>query len=226
MTEIRSKDEYTYSHCVNVAFYSMLIAKWLKLSDIDINKAIQSGLLHDIGKAKIPVELLNKKGSLTKEEYEIIKKHSIFGYEIIKEMQEIDSDVKNAVLLHHERVDGSGYPFHYYRDDLNLYSRIVAVADVFDAMTSDRVYKKRISPFEVFEMFQTMGLAIFDSNILITFINKIATYLIGANVFLSNGDIAEISFIPPQSVIYPIVKTTAGYIDLSNTEDVKILSMI
>jgi putative nucleotidyltransferase with HDIG domain len=226
LAEIRSKDEYTYTHCVNVAFYSMLIAKWLKLPNVEINKAIQAGFLHDIGKVKAPEELLNKKGILTQEEFEIIKRHPIHGYEIIKDITEIDTDVKDAVLLHHERVDGSGYPFHYYRDNLSLYSRVVAIADVFDAMTSDRVYKKRTTPFEVFEMFQTMGITIYDSDILKTFINKLSIYLIGVNVCLSNGDTAELIFVPPQNVSYPIVKTTTGYIDLSQINDIKILHMV
>jgi putative nucleotidyltransferase with HDIG domain len=226
LSDIRSTDEYTYIHSVNVAFYSMLIAKWLKLSDNEINKAIQSGLLHDVGKIKIPHEILNKKGALTKNEYELIKNHTLLGYEIVESTNGFDRDIKNAVLLHHERMDGSGYPFNYRPNRLNLYSRIVAVADVFDAMTSERVYKGRCTPFDAFEMFQTDGVSMFDTKILNVFLSNLTNYLVGSNVLLSNGDVGEIVFIPFQSLSCPIVKIPAGYLDFSKESNVKISNMI
>ena len=226
MSEIRSSDEYTYTHCVNTAFYSMLIANWLKLSDHEINKVIQSGLLHDIGKSKIPSQILCKGGILTKEEFEVIKMHTILGYEIVETIDDIDRDVKNAILLHHERIDGSGYPLKASSDCINLYTRIVAVADVFDAMTSDRVYKKRVTPFEVFEMFETVGIGMFDIKVLRVFLNNLAAHLVGAKVILSNGEIGEIVYIPLQNLTCPIVKVAFGYVDLSQEKSILILSMI
>lgn len=225
LSEIRGADEYTYTHCVNVAFYSMLIAKWMKLSENEISKAIQSGLLHDIGKTKIPDEILNKGSILTKEEYEVMKRHTILGYEIIKEINDIDDDVKDAVLLHHERMDGSGYPLNSSGDSINLLARIVAVADVFDAMTSDRVYKKRSTPFEAFEMFYTVGMSMFDTDVINVFLKKMAVFLVGANVQLSNGETGEIVFIPLQCINHPIIKTSSDYLDLSQ-DSIKVLSMI
>lgn len=225
IANIQSTDEYTYTHCVNVAFYSMLIARWLKLSDYEIDKAIQSGFLHDVGKSKIPNEILNKRGVLTKEEFEVIKKHTILGHEIV-DIDGIDNDIKKAVLLHHERIDGSGYPYSYRMKHMNLYSRIVAVADVFDAMTSDRVYKKRSTPFDTFEMFQTVGISMFDTNILNVFLNKLATYLIGSKVLLSNGDEGEIVFISMKNLSSPIIKISSGYLDFSKEIAVSIIKMI
>lgn len=225
LSDIRSSDEYTYTHCVNVAFYSMLIAKWLKLSDSEINKAIQSGLLHDVGKSKIPNEILNKKGILTKDEFEAIRKHTILGHEIV-DVDGIDIDIKNAVLLHHERIDGSGYPYRYHANNMNIYSKIVAVADVFDAMTSDRVYKKRSTPFEAFEMFQTIGICMFDTKILNVFLNNLAAYLVGSNVILSNGQVGEIVFIPLQNRTSPIIKISSGYLDLSKENEISITNLI
>ncbi|MDF2541382.1 MAG: hypothetical protein K0S47_1100 [Herbinix sp.] len=226
LLEIRSTDEYTYRHCVNVSFYSMLIAKWLKLSEQEIKKATQAGLLHDIGKTKIPNEILNKKGSLSTEEYNEIKKHTILGYDIIKNIDYFDNDVKKAVLLHHERMDGSGYPFHYQADHLNLYSRIVAVADVFDAMTSNRVYKNKSTPFDVFDIFKTIGYTMFDPKILTVFMNNLATYLVGAKVMLSTGEVGKIAFIPLHQITYPIIELPSGYVDLSKDFHIKIVSMI
>lgn len=226
MAEIKSVDNYTYNHCVNVAFYSMLIGKWLYLSDIEINYIIQSGLLHDIGKSKIPSEILNKGGILTKEEYEIIKGHTTLGYRMVEDIHEIDSDIKKAILQHHERIDGSGYPFSISKNRINLYARIVAVADVFDAMTSDRAYKKKVTPFETFEMFQTVGIGIFDTKVLKTFLKNIAAHLVGANVLLNNGEIGEVIFVPLHNLTSPIVKVSKRYLDISRENDIKILSMI
>lgn len=226
LNEMRDSDGYTYIHSVNVAFYSMLIAKWLELSDCEIDKAIQSGLLHDVGKSQIPIEILNKKGKLTIEEYEVIKKHTLLGYDILEHIDYFDHEIKKAVLLHHERTDGSGYPFHYNIADMNLYSRIVAVADVFDAMTSERVYKKRVTPFEVIDMFQTIGISMFDTKILNTFLKNLAVYLMGSSVLLDNGQIGEIVYIPFHDMICPIIKVASEYLDLSKDNSVKIMSMI
>lgn len=226
LAEVRNADQYTYSHCVNVAFYAMLIAKWLKLSDSKIQKAIQSGLLHDIGKAKVPNKILCKCGILTKDEFDVMKMHTIFGYEMVKDIADINLDIKNAILLHHERIDGSGYPFQMNLDTINLYSRIIAVADVFDAMTSERVYKKRSTPFEVFEMFSTIGTSMFDPNVLQTFMNNLSAYLIGSNVLLNNGEIGEIAYIPLQNPAFPVIKVSSGYLDLSQEKNMRIVSMI
>jgi putative nucleotidyltransferase with HDIG domain len=226
LEQINSMDEYTYTHSVNVAFYSMLIAKWLELSDRKVKTAIKAGLLHDIGKIKIPNEILNKKASLTREEFEIIKEHTILGYEMLKDVNEIDTEIKKAVLLHHERIDGSGYPYHFYSDNLNLYSKLVAIADVFDAMTSDRVYKSRSTPFEAFEMFMSTGVGIFDIKILKVFLNKLSGYLVGSRVLLSNGKTGEIVYIPLQNITYPIIRVESEYMDLSQHEEMKIISMM
>lgn len=226
LSEVRSIDEYTYAHCVNTAFYSMLIAKWLNLSNYEVEKAIQSGLLHDIGKSKIPNEILSKAGALSKEEYEVVKQHTILGYQMVEDINDLDADIKSAILLHHERIDGSGYPFHACSDSMSLFSKIVAVADVFDAMTSDRVYKKRKTPFQAFEMFQITGIGIFDSRILRVFMNNLSAYLIGLSVELSNMEIGEIVYIPLQNPTCPVVKASSSYIDLSQENRIQVLSMI
>jgi putative nucleotidyltransferase with HDIG domain len=224
--EVRKKDEYTYYHSINVAFYSMLIAKWLKLSRDDIKKAVLSGLLHDIGKIKIPDAILNKKGRLTKEEFEIVKSHPVHGYEIADGIELLDRDIKNAILHHHERMDGSGYPFRYSAKNINLYSRIVAVADVFDAMTSERIYKGKNTPFEVFHMFLAEGAVMFDIRILNVFMKNMANYLTGSRVQLSSGETGDIVYIPYQCLIFPIVKAADRYIDLSQDSDIKIIKML
>lgn len=228
LIKLKTADEYTYYHSVNVAFYSMLLSNWLKLSESKIEKVIQAGLLHDLGKIRIPGDILNKKGILTREEFDIIKEHTLLGFEMVKKIADIDLEVKKAVLLHHERLDGSGYPYQYKHEneELNIYSKIVAIADVFDAMTSERVYKKKATPFEAFEMFQTVGLSMFDTKMTKVFIEKMAVYLVNSEVLLSSGEQGKIVYIPLHSVTCPVIQTSSGYIDLSQTKEVRILSMI
>lgn len=215
LSDLSHKDEYTYTHCINVAFYSLLIGKWLNLGEEGIWKVIQAGLLHDIGKAKIHPDILNKKGRLTPAEYELIKKHTVIGYELVKGITGLDEDVKKAILLHHERVDASGYPFRYSQDNINLYAKIVAVADVFDAMTSDRVYKQKVTPFEAFEMFKQIGVGIFDIAVLNVFLRNMAIYYTGTKVLLNTGEVGEIVYIPPQDILSPVIQAPLKTYDLS-----------
>jgi putative nucleotidyltransferase with HDIG domain len=226
LAEMRNIDEYTYTHSVNVAFYSMLIAKWLNLPEFKIHEAIQAGLLHDIGKVKISDEILNKKGKLTSEEYEVMKKHSIYGYDLIKNMSEFSDHIKNGVLMHHERMDGSGYPYGISGVSIWLYAKIISVSDIYDAMTHDRVYKKKATPFEVFQMFLTTGMCTLDTLVLKTFLNKLPAYFVGTTVELNNGETGEIVYVPPHDIASPVVRVAKKYYDLSSINELKIFSMI
>ncbi len=226
LNEVRDFDEYTYSHCVNVSFYSMLIAKWLELPEKKVLNAVYAGLLHDVGKMKISDEIINKKESLTKKDFEEIKKHTIYGYDIVNEIEGLDIGVKRAALLHHEREDSTGYPLGIQGNEINLYSKIVAVADVYDAMTSDRVYKKRETPFDVFEMFLTIGISSFDSTVLRVFLNNIAAYYVDANIALDNGKVGKIVYIPPHDITSPIISVDSEYIDFSKDNRYRMLGLI
>ncbi len=226
LNEIKGYDDYTYSHSVNVGFYSMLIGKRLKMPDSQLIDLIQAGLLHDIGKIKIDNQLLNKPGKLTDDEFETIKKHSMLGYEILNDTQSINNDIKKAVLMHHERIDGSGYPLGAKGDEIGEYARIVAISDVYDAMTSDRPYKKRATPFDAFHMFLTSGLCTFCARTTQTFLLNFSTHLVGAKVQLDSGDIGEIVYIPPHEIINPIVRIGSTFKKLSINESPRIVSFV
>lgn len=226
LSDLKATDEYTYTHCVNVAFYSMLIAKWLDLPEFMIQETVQAGLMHDLGKVKIPDEILNKKGKLTEEEFEVIKKHSIYGYDLIKGVREFSESTKIAVLLHHERSDGSGYPYGISGDAIEQYARIISVADVFDAMTQDRVYKKKVTPFETFQMFLTIGISSFDTKVLNTFLKNLPSLYVGMNVVLNNGERGEIVYVPPQDITSPVIHTCSDFIDLSRENGIKLVDIV
>lgn len=225
LLQLREADEYTFSHCINTAFYCMLIGNWLGLPESGIKKAVQAGVLHDVGKALIPDEVLNKKGRLTAEEFEIIKKHPEIGFELVKNITGLESDILDGVLHHHERMDRSGYPGKVSGEAIGLYARIVAVADVFDAMTSDRVYKKGATPFEAFRMFQTIGPGMFDPEIVFPFIKRLSAHYVGCRVLLDDRTEGEIVYVPPQDVSSPIIRVGELVMDLSARPDLKILSV-
>ncbi len=137
-------DIYTKGHSENVANYSRDLAEYIGLSDKKVNEIYWAGLVHDTGKVLIDKSIINKKGKLTKEEYEIMKKHPMFGYKALNE-SEVTKDIAKYVLYHHERIDGDGYPEGLKGEEIPIESRIIAIADSFDAMTAERNYKKNIS---------------------------------------------------------------------------------
>ena len=223
---IRQQDEGIYSHSINTAFYSMLIAKWLGWNKSFIKKAVQGGLLHDVGKSRIPVEILDKKQKLTNDEFEIIRKHPIYGYYILDENNFVDMDVKRATLLHHERTNRTGYPFRLSSDSIGQFAKVVSIADVYDAMTSNRVYKKCVAPFRVFEMFLSEGLPQFDTCMLVEFVRHITSYYIGSRVVLNTGESGKIVYIPVDDVTSPIVCVDNKYFNLRSRKDLKIVRIL
>lgn len=226
LNQMRSVDEYTYAHSVNVSLLCMLIGKWLKF---DINKVkllVQAGLLHDIGKSKVPPEILNKPGELTPEEFEEIKKHPLHGYRVLEGTADIHKDVSMAVLMHHERDDGSGYPLGAKGSQIHEFAKIVSVADIYDAMTSARVYREKGSPFEVFELMENNTFGVLDPVTVNAFLNNIASYYIGDFVRLSSNEIGEIIYINPRHISQPLVKVGEKYIDLTIETKIKILELM
>lgn len=202
---IKGYDDYTYSHSINVAFYGMLIAKWMGMSEKNIWEITQAGLLHDIGKAKIPKKILKKKNRLTDFEFEVMKNHSDKGYQML-DQEFVGETVKTAVRMHHERLNGTGYPDGIGSQELSEYSKIIAIADVYDAMTSDRPYKKRTTPFRAFQMFATSGVEEFDFKIVRNFSEHLYTNLIGAKVVLDSGISGIIDYISLEETENPIVR--------------------
>ena len=222
---MRQSSDITYAHSINVAMICHTIAKWIGMSEEEATMAFTCGILHDIGKLRIPDEIINKTGKLTKEEFDLLKTHPIEGYNMLKELP-IDKHIKNATLMHHERSDGSGYPIGMKGNDIDKYARIVAIADVYEAATAPRVYRKGLSPFEVFEMFEKEGIQKYDTQMIMTFMEKLAdTYMLN-RVRLSNGMIGKIVFINKQTVSRPVVKCGETFVDLSKEPDITITEII
>lgn len=227
LNKIKIADEYTYSHCINVSLYSILMGKWLELPESEIKLLMLAGILHDVGKAKIPNDILNKKGPLTQEEFEVIKMHPLFGFEIIKDNTGINKKVKEAVLMHHEKENGTGYPFGIKSVSISSFAKIISIADAFDALTSERVYKKRQTPFDTFREFERIvGEGHYDPSILLKFIHNISQYYVGSRVMMSTGKFGEIVYVPPHNISNPVVRVDGSFIDLSAQRGMKIIEML
>lgn len=187
LTDLRCFDGYTYAHSVNVAVLSCIIGFGLKMKDEELEQLVMAGLLHDMGKLVIPPEILNKTKRLTNEEYEIMKSHANLSYEIIRERWDISSYVKVAVHYHHENEDGSGYPEGIDGENLSIYTKILHVADVYDALISKRPYKNPYSPYEACEYLMGAGGIMFDTKVVEALLLYVPFYPKGTQVKLSDG---------------------------------------
>lgn len=214
---LRSVDDSVYSHSLNVAMISRILGKWLKWSSADLDQLVLAGLLHDIGKLTIPSEILNKEGKLTDEEFEQIRWHPRAGYDLIKDLK-IDSRIKKAALQHHERCDGSGYPMCVDEIMLDDFAMVVAIADVYDAMTAARKYRAPLCPFQVIREFEHDGYHKYKTEFLLTFLRRIATTYQNNRVILSDGQAAKIILLNQNTLSEPLVQLNDGScIDLANS---------
>jgi len=223
---IKESDEHTYHHCVNVSLLSNLYGRWLALPENELVDLTTAGMLHDIGKTKIPDAILNKKGKLTDEEFFVMKKHPVFGYRLLQN-QDIPEGIKLGALMHHEKLDGSGYPMGAREEQIGKIAKIIAICDIYDAMTSNRVYRGKICPFEVIKMFESKVYGELDTQYLLIFLNNIAYTYIGSWIRLTDGVEAEVVFINGSQLSRPIVRTLdEKFIDLSVNKNISIDSLV
>lgn len=224
--KIQKQDGYTYQHSLNVAIIAGVIGKWFKYQGRELADLILAGLLHDIGKLMVPLRILNKPEKLSSEEMQEIKKHPGYGYRLIKDA-DISQKVKSAIIQHHERYDGSGYPKGLKLAEINDYAAIIAVADIYDAITTNRVYRGKQTPLLAAEILAEQMYGQLDPHICNTFLAYLNKSCIGANVRLSDGRAAKIIHIDSQRICWPIIKTTDGQIiDLSMDRTVDLLEFL
>ena len=210
ISALKVSDEYTFKHSVDVATMSMIVSRQYGLPDEQIYEIGISGLLHDIGKSKIPNEILNKAGKLTDEEFALIKQHSLLGYQILKDKPELSNAIKLGVLQHHEKINGSGYPMGATEDKIHIFAKIIAVADIYDALVTERPYKKAFTPRDAVEMIMAMTGEL-DLKVMQSFLESVILYPVGTNVDLSNGEKAKVVANNPKYVLRPtVVGLTSG----------------
>lgn len=204
ISALKTSDEYTFKHSVDVATMSMIVAKKMKMSSKDVYNIGIAGLLHDMGKSKIPNKILNKPAKLNEEEFAFMKKHSEFGYTILKDKNEFEKSIPIAVLQHHEKMNGTGYPFGCRENMITPYAKILSVCDVYDALVTERPYKKAFSQRTAVEMIMSMT-AELDINAMKGFLSTVILYPVDSFVQLSNGETAKVVENKRESVLRPTV---------------------
>jgi HD-GYP domain len=206
LIEMRVMNDYHFSHNVAVCVLSIMTGISLGYDDLKLSLLGIGAILHDIGKAKIPLGILNKRGKLTTEEYEKIKLHTQKGHEILKECKDIHHLSAAIAWQHHERMDGSGYPCGLKGSQISEFARVVAVADVYDAMSTDRIYRKRYLPHEVIEYIRDQKYSKFDPELTLAFLQNIAPFPIGCNVMLNTGEQGVVTKVTKDFLARPVVR--------------------
>lgn len=206
LNDIRSTDSYTFAHSVNVCVLAVLTGIALNFSKSQLLQLGMGALMHDVGKIIVPLEILNKPGRLTAEEYKIIQRHSEFGYEILQSQPGISKMSAKVAFEHHEKYDGSGYPLGLKGEEIHLYSRIVGIVDVYDALTADRVYRKGYLPHEAYEYLAATGGSMFDYDLVKVFLSHVAAYPVGTIVRLNTGEVGVVVETPIGMTTRPVVR--------------------
>ena len=222
---LRSYDDATYTHSVNVALIANVLGKWLGMNEDELAILTQAGLFHDIGKLMVPEELITKPGKLTDDEYTIVKQHTMRGYEILKS-SDVSIHVKNAALMHHERCDGTGYPLRLRAPQIDYYAKCISIADVYDALTSARVYRGPLCPFIAIQLIENEGLQRYDPGAIMTFLSNIVNTHLMNNVRLSDGSEGTVVFINRDILSRPTVQVGEDFIDLSKHTELSIEAIL
>lgn len=206
MADIKSHDNYTFAHSVNVCVIGTILGVRLGLDQARLKDLALGLIMHDVGKLGVPREILEKPGKLTETEFEQMKEHCRAGFDTMRGLSSISAHAKIVILQHHEKYDGTGYPKGLQGEDIHLNAQIGAIADVYDALTSDRVYRKRLMPHEAIEYLMTNAGTHFSENLVATFVSSVAPYPPGTYLRLSTGEVGVVMHVDMKLASRPMVK--------------------
>lgn len=229
LVDIKSADNYTYMHSLSVGILSLVTAISMGFNKYDLYDISIGALLHDVGKIFIPNEILNKKDKLTKEEFEIVANHPKLGFDYLTKNTNLNLNIRRIVLEHHENEDGKGYPNQKKSNEVHEYSKVVAVADVYDALTSNRPYRYGMLPNQAIEYMMTLSGTKFNCLLIDSFIKKIVPYPVGTIIKLSNNKIGKVIEINKKYPLRPKVQIikekflTNEIIDLLSSKSMNII---
>lgn len=210
LNDIRLHDDYTFAHSVNVSVLSTIIGSSIGYGEGQLRELAIGALLHDVGKMLIPKEILNKPGRLTEEEMEVMRRHSVLGFELLRKDDEMPLLSAHIAFQHHEKFDGNGYPRALTGQGIHEYSRIAAIADVYDALTSERSYSRAVMPHEAYEFLMAGAGTHFDAGLLEVFFKHVAVFPIGSFVQLNSGEIGIVVRVLPELHFRPLVRVIVG----------------
>lgn len=231
LVDIRAMNDYTFGHCVGVAVLSLMTAMTMGYNQFDLKKLGMGALFHDLGKIKIPDSILYKPGPLSPLEWEEMKRHSAIGFELLRERDDFNIVSAHVAFQHHEKLDGTGYPRGIRGQEIHEYARIVALADVYDAITADRSYRPRKLPHQAILIIRDGIRTHFDPDIVPAFIANIAIYPVGTVLVLNTGEkarVIEVTKRHPASPVVRVITTPDGHpveegrkIDLAKSPNVR-----
>ena len=215
---IRLVDEYLYTHSINVAMLAWLFSFWTNMGREETGELVMAGLLHDIGKTRIDKNIIMKSSDIDAADARILKKHSIYSYEILTEIPGVQDSVKEAVYGHHEKLNGSGYPRGLSGDQISQFARILSICDIYDAMMANKTYRKRQSSFHVFDVFMSDKLnGNLDYDLVTLFLSKISGQFLGKMVLLDDKRQGKIIFMNPNDYARPLIQVGDEVIDTASS---------
>ncbi|QCR30698.1 HD-GYP domain-containing protein [Lysinibacillus sp. SGAir0095] len=228
LNSLSNTKDYLYHHCLATGLISAIVTQKLGYERGFILQMAVAGTLADCGMAKIPHHIREKKGTLTEQEFLLIRQHPIFSFRMVESLPAMKEEMKLAIYQHHERLDGSGYVEGVKLGKISIFSQIIAVADTFHAMTSERVYRSKESPFKVIEMIKESEFGKFDIKVVQALVDLVAGLPIGTIIELSNQEIGEVMFINSFAPTRPLVKLVnkGDIIDLSKQRNIYISQVI
>lgn len=226
LNKIKGYDEYTYRHSLNVSIISSIIGKLLGFSQERCDLLGVMGLLHDIGKMRVPSNILFKPGKLSPAEYEVMKAHTIYGYELLKNIEGTTELIQLGALYHHERLDGSGYPDRLVGDQIPIEVQIVSTADIYDAICSDRIYKEKDSSYlAIIELMNEVYNGRLNAQVVLPFVYYLVEAFVGGEATLNNGERAEVVMIHAEEPHRPLIRLRNRYIDLRRERKLEIIEL-
>ncbi|NOY53652.1 MAG: HD-GYP domain-containing protein [Deltaproteobacteria bacterium] len=206
LSKLQDFDEYTFMHCVNVSTFSLILGKALHYTQSELKKLGVGALFHDVGKTRVNKEILNKPGKLDPAELKMIQRHPVFSVELLREIPGMNMESMQVALEHHERVSGKGYPRGLKGREISEFGKIAAIADVYDAMTTERVYQTKLMPYAAIARIYRMAKGNFEPGLVERFIARIGIYPVGTVVILSSGEIGVVTEIHRDHLLTPIVR--------------------
>lgn len=226
MKRLSKKDDYTFNHSLGVSMLAISLGKWAKFSQEEIFELSMVGLFHDLGKLRISNDIINKPGKLSKEEFDEMKKHPIYAYDMLVETGDFNESILLGVLQHHEKLDGSGYPYKLKAYEICEYARVIAICDIYHALISKRSYKDKENPLRVADYLKKESFSSLDPKLTHIFLENVSKFYVGSRVLLSSGDIGTIIYVYPQDRTKVIVNVGGNFINFLEPQKNKIVEIV